>query len=108
MRRAGQSVAVKRRERVQDRTLVVVAYDVRDDRRRTRLATVLLGFGARIQGSVYELWIDGQRLERMWAMVGQEVAAEDYVRCYIICGGCEGRTRSYGMADPTDVEVFIV
>jgi CRISPR-associated protein Cas2 len=105
MRRAGQSV--KRRERAEDRTFVVVAYDVREDRRRARLARVLLGFGARIQGSVYELWIDEQRLERMWAAVGQVVGAEDYVRCYIICGMCEGRTRSYGMAPPGDVEVFI-
>ncbi len=31
-----------------DRSLIVVAYDIRDDCRRQRVANTLLGFGARI------------------------------------------------------------
>lgn len=34
--------------------LVVVSYDVREDRRRTRLAHTLKDFGERVQLSVFE------------------------------------------------------
>ena len=49
-----------------ERTLVVVAYDIPSDRRRGKMADILLGFGARIQGSVYELWLTKRDIERCW------------------------------------------
>lgn len=90
------------------RSLIVVTYDISDDRRRTRVAEVLLSFGGRVQGSVYELWLDDRRLERMWDAVGKLVTNDDLVRCYVLCGACEGRVRSYGMDAPGDPVVFIV
>mgnify|MGYP001374613330 CR=1 FL=1 len=90
------------------RSLVVVAYDISDNRRRGKVAATLLSFGARIQGSVYELWLDERRLERMWAAVGRLIVADDLVRCYILCAACETRIRSYGMDAPEDALTFIV
>lgn len=87
--------------------MVVVAYDIPDDRRRDRVAKVLLRFGGRIQGSVYELWLDERKLERMWAAVGERVGADDLVRCYILCSACERRIRSLGMERPEDPVAFI-
>lgn len=68
----------------------------------------MLGYGARIQASVYELWLDERALERLWAAVGQQVAAEDLVRCYVVCGACVRRIRSYGMTAPEREVVFVV
>jgi len=90
------------------RSFVVVAYDIGDDRRRARVAEVLLGFGGRIQGSVYELWLDERRLERLWSRISEEVGEGDLVRCYVVCTACRLRTRAYGSPPPQDVEVFIV
>lgn len=90
------------------RSLIVVAYDISDDRRRGKVALTLLSFGARIQGSVYELWLDERRLERMWAAIGKLIVAEDLVRCYVLCSACETRIRSYGMDAPEDAITFIV
>ena len=89
-------------------SFVVAAYDIGDDRRRAKVAELVLGFGARIQGSVYELWLDERRLERLWAMIGEAVEEDDLVRCYVVCAACRLRTRSYGMADPQDAVAFIV
>lgn len=83
-----------------DRSLIVVAYDIPDDRRRQRVANTLLGFGARIQGSVYELWLSPREIENMWHKVGRLVADGDLLRCYTLCTGCQERTRSYGMPTP--------
>jgi CRISPR-associated protein Cas2 len=90
------------------RSFIIVAYDISDDRRRTRVAGILLSYGARIQGSVYELWLDERQLERMWAAIGKQVAPVDLVRCYIVCAACEARVRSYGMEPPEDDVAFIV
>lgn len=87
---------------------VVVAYDIGDDKRRARAAQVLLGFGARIQGSVYELWLDDRRLERLWASLVAVVKEGDIVRCYLICNACRPRTRSFGLPAPEDEVAFIV
>ncbi len=106
-RRAGQ-VGRPKPESASPRTLVVVSYDIRDDRRRARVAEILLGYGARIQASVYELWLDERALERLWAAVGRQVAAEDLVRCYVLCGTCVRRIRSYGMVGPEQELVFVV
>lgn len=91
-----------------DRTFIVVAYDISDDKRRAKVAEVILSFGARIQGSVYELWLDERRVERMWAMIEEELKPGDLVRCYSICAACRRRIRSYGMEQPEDDIAFIV
>lgn len=83
-----------------EKSLVVVAYDIFDDRRRERMANTLLSFGARIQGSVYELWLTARQLEAMWYAVGRLRAPEDLIRCYTLCSACERRIRSYGMPQP--------
>ena len=44
----------------------VVAYDIRDDRRRTRVAKILEDFGDRAQYSVFEMELD--RPERIKAL----------------------------------------
>ena len=42
--------------------LIVVSYDVPDDRRRTRLAHILKDFGERVQYSVFECRLDERAL----------------------------------------------
>jgi len=98
----------RRRPGTPGRGFVVVTYDISDDKRRTKVAEILLGFGARIQGSVYELWLDERQLERMWAKVEATVVQGDLVRCYLLCAACRPRTRSYGQTAPEIDEVFIV
>lgn len=88
--------------------MIVVAYDIPNDRRRSQVANVLLRFGARIQGSVYELWLDERRLERMWAAVGDHVKPGDQVRCYVLCAACAQHVRSFNMEQPADPVAFIV
>ncbi len=46
-----------------DRCFVVVAFDVRDDRRRSRLGRYLLRHGTRVQLSVFECLVRHHRLD---------------------------------------------
>ncbi len=45
--------------------LIVVSYNVANDRRRTRLAQELENFGRRVQYSVFECLLDARQLERL-------------------------------------------
>jgi CRISPR-associated protein Cas2 len=89
-----------------DRTLVVVAYDISDDKRRARVAQMLLSYGARVEASVYELWLTGREIEKMWHDLSRTVKESDLVRCYSVCERCVGRVRSNCLSKPQDDVAF--
>lgn len=82
------------------RWLIIIAYDIPNDRRRTRIANTILGYGGRIQGSVYEVWITEQQYERLWAAIHRLTKDGDRVRAYQLCTACVPRIRSLGMEEP--------
>ncbi len=68
---------------------VVVAYDIPDDRRRARVARLLLNYGQRVQYSVFECDVS----QRHYAELRQALRAllradTDSVRYYRLCKGC--------------------
>lgn len=90
--------------------LIVVSYDIPDDRRRTRLADMLKNFGQRVQYSVFECRLDAGDLERLNASVARMIdAAEDAVRVYRLCGECAGNVVIQGLGKVTeDPEVYVL
>ena len=70
--------------------LYLVAYDISSDRVRTRISTVLEVFGARVQGSVFEVRLPEARLgelQRALSLVlGNTTAGQ--VRVYPVCDAC--------------------
>ncbi len=60
-----------------DARRTIVAYDVPDDRRRTRLARILLGYGDRIQYSVFLIDAAPVKLARLRAALEEEAALDE-------------------------------
>ena len=89
-----------------DRSLVIVAYDISDDKRRARAAQTLLRFGARVEASVYELWLTAREIEKMWHSLTRVVKDGDLVRCYTVCDACVKRVRSTTLSAPKDEIAF--
>lgn len=89
-----------------DRSLIVIAYDIGDDRRRAKLAQLLLGYGARVEASVYELWLTAREVEKLWHDLTQMVKDSDIVRCYTLCDTCVRRVRSSNLSAPHDPIAF--
>jgi CRISPR-associated protein Cas2 len=76
---------------------VVIAYDVVDDGRRTRLAKALEGKIDRVQKSVFEGEVDGDALASLREAIGQTIHREvDSVRIYHLCAGCRAKTELIG------------
>lgn len=68
--------------------LFVVAYDISDDARRTRLSKELENWGQRAQYSVFECDLDAQRAEMMVERLRELTLAEDQLRVYRVCEAC--------------------
>lgn len=65
--------------------MVVIVYDIPDDKRRTKLSNFLEGYGQRIQLSVFECFISLDEMRVLYAKVKHRVnPKEDNVRFYWI------------------------
>ena len=89
---------------------VVVAYDIADDRRRTRVANILEDYGDRVQESVFEMILDATW--RYDALFGRLEAVmepgEDTIRCYRLCRSCVAGVDILGLGKVTQDEDVIV
>lgn len=77
--------------------LYTISYDIPDDKRRLKIAKILLDFGRRVQYSVFEAELDTDSLERLRHRVkGGVDLAEDSVRIYPHCAACAARIEIIG------------
>ena len=81
---------------------VVVAYDIADDRRRSRVEKILRGYGLRVNYSVFECRVGLAHLPRLKARIAAEIRpAEDSVLYYELCAACVGRRDTAGLPPPS-------
>ena len=90
--------------------LILVAYDVPDDKRRTKLAHSLKDFGERVQYSVFECHLDDAELDVMRKrLLKLTDPKDDSVRIYRLCAACAEHIETHGLGRVTeDKEVLIV
>lgn len=87
--------------------LVLVIYDVSDNRRRLRLARLLLSFGFRVQKSAFEAKLDYHQYEKLTSEIVKYVDQEDYVSIYKITGQSE--VTYFGKSNSIeDEDMFII
>ncbi|MCA9065513.1 MAG: CRISPR-associated endonuclease Cas2 [Planctomycetaceae bacterium] len=60
----------------------IAAYDIADDKRRSRVASVLLRLGQRIQDSVFVLHLEPEDLPALRLELGAELARDDLFDLY--------------------------
>lgn len=78
--------------------LILVSYDIIDDKRRTKLAKKLCDFGKRVQYSVFECNLKKHELEEMTKMALAIIEQDkDSLRIYKLCQACESEIMSYGV-----------
>ena len=76
---------------------VVVAYDIPDDRRRLKVAKVLLGYGERMQYSVFECRVTKVEYLRMKEKLDDLIEPdEDAISFYFLCGSCRSKIERIG------------
>lgn len=90
--------------------LIVVSYDVHDNRQRTRLAHALKDFGERVQYSVFECHLDAKALDKLRQRVERLIdLAVDSVRIYRFCAECATKVEILGVGILTeDPDVYVL
>ncbi|MGX7948120.1 CRISPR-associated endonuclease Cas2 [Oleidesulfovibrio alaskensis] len=79
--------------------MYVVAYDIEDDKKRARIATLLKGFGQRVQHSVFECELSSAELTSLQQALQKLVASsgdDSNVRIYRSCKTCYAKATGIG------------
>jgi len=89
--------------------LYVVAYDIVEDRRRTKVHKLLSGFGHWTQYSLFECYLT----EKEYVQLRQKLdrclrTGEDSVRFYPLCQACRKRVETVGSDRPQEPDLFLV
>jgi CRISPR-associated protein Cas2 len=89
--------------------LVLVVYDIADDKRRVKLATFLEGYGRRVQESVFECFLSLDEMGQLYEKVcGRVKLPEDNVRFYWVPVDAVARTLTIGSAAPEQPPDFYI
>lgn len=82
--------------------LVLVVYDIADDKRRLKLSNFLEGYGRRVQESVFECFISLDEMKKLHGQVLKRVKGDDNVRFYWVPVDAVGRTLTIGSLPPEE------
>lgn len=79
----------------------LVTYDIPHDGRRLKIATLLEGYGQRVQFSVFEIWVTNAMQRELEQALKKIIDDEDdSVRFYRLCAACQGRVMILGRGEP--------
>ncbi len=83
----------------------LVAYDVRDAKRLRQTAKKMLGYGSRVQYSLFRCRLTSEDLERMNWELTKILTEEDDLLIVEICSRCASRIRDSSGRTDWDLEV---
>ena len=90
-------------------TCYVIAYDIPDDKRRTKVHKILLGYGKWTQYSLFECFLTRKQLVLLRSKLAEHlVPRQDSVRFYPLCANCVSRVETVGGPPPADAVLFLV
>ena len=90
-------------------TCYVIAYDIPDDKRRTKIHKILLGFGKWTQYSLFECFLSRKDLILLQSKLAEHlVENEDSVRFYPLCASCVSKVETIGGPLPYDEQLYII
>lgn len=90
-------------------TLYVIAYDISNNKRRTRVHKLLSGYGRWTQYSLFEAWLTAKELVAVQGKLDKLLnPREDSVRLYRLCAACSSEVLTIGSPPPKEETVFMV
>lgn len=91
-----------------DRQFVLIIYDIVDNKRRTKFAKLLEGYGKRVQKSAFEAMLTDQNYGKLIDQIPAYIDrnGEDSVRVYKITG--KGKVKSWGTEPVFEEEIILI
>ncbi|ELS34187.1 MULTISPECIES: CRISPR-associated endonuclease Cas2 [Pseudanabaena] len=89
--------------------LVLVVYDIADDKRRLKLSNFLEGHGRRVQESVFECFVSLEEMKKLHKKIEKRVKPqEDNVRLYWIPSDALPKALTVGSNPPAPPPSFYI
>lgn len=89
--------------------LYLIAYDIPNDKRRTKIHKTLCGFGKWTQYSLFECHLNEKEFitleHRLNTIVNEQ---EDNIRIYHICAACQNKTKTIGSSPPAEDKLYLL
>ncbi len=88
---------------------VVISYDIADDKRRTKIHTILKSYGQWMQYSVFECNLNDAQYAKLRSRLSKLIKPEhDSIRFYFLCRCCQAKVERIGGEAIRDETVFFV
>jgi CRISPR-associated protein Cas2 len=82
---------------------MIVAYDIADPKRLSKIAKIMLDYGTRVQKSIFEATLNGPRFREMKDRIESIIVfEEDGVKYFPLCEKCAGTVEIIGQGQFTD------
>lgn len=86
--------------------MVIVIYDIVDNKRRVKMSKYLSGFGFRVQRSCFECILTAPLYKKLLSEIDRYIAAGDLLRVYKLAGNMD--IVSWGDISMIDDDEFII
>lgn len=88
---------------------VVVSYDISEDKRRTKIHSILKSYGQWVQFSIFECQLSETQYAKLRSRLAKQIKPhEDSIRFYFLCACCQGKVERIGGEQPRDETIFFV
>ena len=82
---------------------MIVAYDIADEKRLTRVAKIMLDYGVRVQKSIFEVDVSQKMFRELKARIEDIIVIKaDGVKYFPLCEKCSGTVEIIGQGQFTD------
>ncbi|HEY9729045.1 MAG TPA: CRISPR-associated endonuclease Cas2 [Chroococcales cyanobacterium] len=86
---------------------VVVSYDIPEDKRRTKVHSILKSYGQWMQYSVFECSLSQSQYAKLRSRLSKLIKPDtDSIRFYFLCGCCQGKVERIGGEQLRDNSIF--
>lgn len=88
---------------------VVISYDISDDKRRTKIHSILKSYGQWMQYSVFECNLNATEYAKLRSRLSKLIKPqEDSIRFYFLCSCCQAKVERIGGEVVRDETMFFV
>jgi CRISPR-associated protein Cas2 len=88
---------------------IVVTYDIPEDKRRTKVHSLLKSYGQWMQYSVFECEVTAAQYAKLRSRLEKLIKPEkDSIRFYPLCACCQGKVERIGGENVRDDSIFLV
>lgn len=93
-------------EKKHNKKLILVIYDITDNKRRYRFVKFIEKYGQRVQKSAFELILDNSLYTRLLKEIPRHISPEDNIRVYKL--PLNGEVTAWGSKITDEEEVIII